>query len=75
LNSVAVNTISGGLSTGQTVTVTLGNYISSSSGAVTAMPSTTGQTLSGQVWVSYTTASSGSSSLYTEIATANIKVS
>ncbi len=75
LNSNAVNTISGGLTTGQTSTITLGNYISSSSGAITAMPSTIGQTLSGQMWVEYTTSTGGSSTLYTEIATVNMKVS
>jgi hypothetical protein len=73
VNSVAESSISGGLTTGQTATITIGNYISTSAGGVTAMPSTVGQTLSGQLWVAYTT-SSGGSTLYTEVATANLKV-
>ncbi len=74
--------ISGGLGTGQSASITLGNYISATSGVGsctsntilgTAFPSTVGQSITGQLWAAYTT-SAGGSTLFAQMAQVNIKV-
>lgn len=70
--------ISGGLTPGQATTITLGNYIASStectgSASPTAFPSAIGQAINGQLWAAYTT-SAGGSTLFTQVAQVTIKV-
>ncbi len=62
----------GTLSSGQTVTFTTGNYINSA-GAVTALPTSVGSSVSGTIWAYYSTATA--SNLMTQIATVSLKAS
>jgi hypothetical protein len=64
--------VSGGISSGQSVTFTAGNYISST-GAVTALPTTIGTAVSGSIWAYYSTSSA--SNLITQIGTVTVKAS
>jgi len=68
-NSCA-NTISGGLVSGQTVSVSLSNTANGCS-----FPTTIGGTIAGNIWAAYTTSSSQSTPYLTQVATLTAKAS
>ncbi|MEM3827532.1 MAG: hypothetical protein QXR58_02950 [Candidatus Micrarchaeaceae archaeon] len=67
--------IPGGLSTGQTVPVTITMPTSSAYTGFPSSYSTVGTTFTGYVWLAYTTPSSGPSVLESQIATLSVKSS